>query len=84
MTSIALTVQSPAKINWNLRVLARRDDGFHEIESLVSAVTLYDELVFTELSDSRVEVSCDCPGVPTDEGNLIVRAAMLVSNRLWI
>jgi len=60
-------------------VVARRDDGFHEIESLVSAVTLYDLLEFTGRGDSGVELSCDCPGVPTDEGNLIVQAAMLLS-----
>jgi 4-diphosphocytidyl-2C-methyl-D-erythritol kinase len=33
---------TPAKINWTLRVIAKRPDGFHEIESLVSTVTLYD------------------------------------------
>ena len=39
---------APAKINWTLAVMGRRPDGFHEIGSLVSPVTLYDELVLRQ------------------------------------
>ena len=79
--NFGLQVQSPAKINWNLRVIGKRDDGFHEIESLVSAVTLYDELAFTERSDSIIELICENTNVPTGEDNLVWRAATLLSKQ---
>ena len=79
MTSTALSVRSPAKINWSLRVVGRRADGFHEIESLVSAVTLYDELAFTGVADSVIELVCDGSDLPTDERNLVVQAATLLA-----
>jgi len=74
-----LAIRSPAKINWTLRVCGRRSDGYHEIESLVSAVTLYDDLVFTSRTDERFALTCDHPTVPTAERNLICRAAALMS-----
>ena len=70
-----VTARCPAKINWTLRVLGRRPDGYHELESLVSPVTLYDELQFTPRAEPGVRLECDVPGVPTDESNLIVKAA---------
>ena len=81
VTGVALNVRSPAKVNWYLRVLGRRDDGFHEIESLVSTVTLYDELAFTSRGDSIIELTCDEPSIPTDGRNLIVRAADLLASQ---
>jgi 4-diphosphocytidyl-2-C-methyl-D-erythritol kinase len=81
VTAEALSVRSWAKINWNLRVLCRRPDGFHEIESLVSAVTLCDDLTFSGRSDATFELTCDHPDVPTDEGNLIRRAAELLAGQ---
>ncbi len=80
MSQAEVCVLSPAKINWNLRVLYRREDGFHEIESLVSAVTLYDELLFSGRADSAHVLYCDHPDVPGDERNLICRAADLLAN----
>ena len=74
-----LVIRSPAKINWTLRVLGDRPDGYHEIESLVSAVTLYDELAFTSRTDGRFVLTCDAPNVPTDQRNLICRAAALMA-----
>jgi 4-diphosphocytidyl-2-C-methyl-D-erythritol kinase len=62
-------------------VLARRADGYHEIESLVSPVTLFDELSFSGREDSSVELLCEHPAIPTDGRNLILRAADLLKIR---
>jgi 4-diphosphocytidyl-2-C-methyl-D-erythritol kinase len=74
-----VTLPSPAKINWNLRVLSRRPDGFHEIESFVSPVTLHDELTFTRSDEPGLSLRCDRSDVPLDGRNLIVRAAGLLA-----
>ena len=61
-----------AKVNLFLRVLRRREDGFHEIETLIAPITLHDSLLI-EPSD-RLEFYCDQPGLAGDD-NLVVRAA---------
>ena len=66
-------IQAPAKLNLSLRVLGRRDDGYHDIESLmVRLPQLADELEFSEAE--KFSFSCDDPTVPGDEGNLVIKA----------
>lgn len=72
-------VRAPAKVNLSLRILRRRDDGFHEIESLIAPVSLADELSI-EPAD-QIEFGCDDPSLPTGGDNLIVRAAELFFDR---
>lgn len=80
MTSTEIKLQSPAKINWNLRILGSRDDGFHELESLVTPVSLFDDLVITlRPNNGEINLSCDLPEVPSDQTNLIWRAAELLA-----
>jgi 4-diphosphocytidyl-2-C-methyl-D-erythritol kinase len=68
-------IAAPAKINLTLRVLGRRADGFHEIETLIVPLGLADRLTIEEAEEWSF--SCDDPTVPGDEGNLVVRAARL-------
>lgn len=74
------TLNAPAKINWFLNVLGRRDDGYHDIVSLMQRVTLYDSLSF-ERSD-RLEVMTDADIPATD--NLVYRAAILLKETFGI
>lgn len=74
MTGNVLKRRSAAKINWYLRVLGKRDDGFHELDSLVSEITLYDDLTFAPASNGISSLACDRADVPLDERNLILRA----------
>jgi len=66
---------APAKINLTLRVLGRRPDGFHDIETLIVPLTLSDRLTIEAAPDWAF--SCDDSTLPIDEGNLVVRAARL-------
>jgi 4-diphosphocytidyl-2-C-methyl-D-erythritol kinase len=72
-----LVFKTPAKINLGLYVLAKRSDGYHEIETLLQMVSLYDE-VELETLNSKVELDCNHPGVPSDSSNLVVKAALLL------
>lgn len=72
-----IKVQAPAKINITLDVVNRRDDGFHDLESIMHAISLYDFLTF-KLEDSQgisIELSGNSDEIPYDESNLIWKAA---------
>jgi 4-diphosphocytidyl-2-C-methyl-D-erythritol kinase len=77
-----LLVRAPAKLNLSLRVMGRRPDGFHELDSLVAKITLYDELILAPLPDGRLELTCDSPDVGPIEKNLAFRAARLLAEHL--
>jgi len=66
---------APAKINLTLRVLGKRADGFHEIETLIVPIGLADRLTIREAKEWNF--SCNDPSVPGDDSNLVVRAARL-------
>src|SRR6478672_11759438 len=71
-----MQVIAPAKINLSLRVLKRRSDGFHEIETLMAPISLSDEIKIEERSgEQKIAFRCDDPSVPKGEDNIVVRAA---------
>ncbi len=76
----SLTVRAPAKINVGLRVRGRRDDGYHEIESVFLAVDLADTLSARLREDGQLslEVSPEGADAPADESNLVLKAARLL------
>jgi 4-diphosphocytidyl-2-C-methyl-D-erythritol kinase len=77
----ALIVRAPAKVNLFLEVLARRPDGYHEIATLLVAVSLYDTLVFKEDSSGAIRLHCDMAGLSTGPDNLVCKAAELLRRR---
>lgn len=66
------TYTAPAKINLSLRVLSKREDGFHNVDILMARLDLEDQLDFH--NSRTTTLLCDMPGVPTDESNLVVKA----------
>ena len=76
-----LKLPSFAKINWTLRVLGKRRDGYHEIATVLQSISLCDELSFELREDDEIRLTCDDPAIPVDETNLIVRAAQALPLR---
>src|SRR5699024_7813308 len=72
----------PAKVNLYLRVVRRRDDGFHEVETVLQSIGLYDELTFAPADGLTLE--CDWPGLPLDESNLVWKAAAALRERFGL
>src|SRR5437870_10115339 len=70
----AMQVLAPAKINLSLKILGRGGDGFHEIETLISPISLYDKIDI-EKQSRWIDFSCDDQSVPPGDENLVVRAA---------
>jgi len=78
-----MNILSPAKINLFLQVTGRRDDGYHELYSLMCCVSLYDTLQL-QFGGRHIRIKCNHPGVPLDETNTVHRAARLFFNTLKI
>jgi 4-diphosphocytidyl-2-C-methyl-D-erythritol kinase len=76
MTEKSFTLPSFAKINWLLRILGKREDGFHELCTIFQTISLFDEITFEE-SDETV-LTCSVETIPVDETNLILKAARLL------
>jgi 4-diphosphocytidyl-2-C-methyl-D-erythritol kinase len=71
-----MQVLAPAKINLSLRILRRRSDGFHEIETFIAPISLCDEIEIERRSGKQgIKFCCDDPSVPKSDENLAVRAA---------
>jgi 4-diphosphocytidyl-2-C-methyl-D-erythritol kinase len=66
---------SSCKVNLLLNILGKRPDGFHEVETLMHPVPLYDTLGFERTESGRVQLTCSHPGLPADFSNLVWRAA---------
>ncbi|MBI4822842.1 MAG: 4-(cytidine 5'-diphospho)-2-C-methyl-D-erythritol kinase [Nitrospirae bacterium] len=78
-----LTLKAPAKINWFLFVKGKRQDGYHDILSLVQCISLYDSLTLEESAQTDdIEVITDSP-IPYRE-NLVYKAAIALKERASI
>ena len=71
-----MQVLAPAKINLSLKILGRRNDGFHELDTLIAPISLYDEIRIDKGRPGKgIKFHCDDPSVPKGDDNLVVRAA---------
>jgi 4-diphosphocytidyl-2-C-methyl-D-erythritol kinase len=70
-----MKLRAPAKVNLSLRILGKRLDGFHELESLMAPISLADEISISTGIGNSVRVVCDDPSIPQDDSNLAAVAA---------
>jgi 4-diphosphocytidyl-2-C-methyl-D-erythritol kinase len=78
---VKITRDSHCKVNLVLNILGRREDGFHELETLFWPVRLYDTLEFSATS-GHLELTCSHPELPVDGGNLVHKAATAFYGKL--
>jgi 4-diphosphocytidyl-2-C-methyl-D-erythritol kinase len=76
-----LTVPAFAKINLGLRVLGKRPDGYHELETIFQTISLHDTITFAVTENSEIVLSCDDPSLPAGAENLVYRAAEQMQKR---
>jgi 4-diphosphocytidyl-2-C-methyl-D-erythritol kinase len=76
MSQDLLTVYAPAKVNLSLKILGRRDDGYHLLDTCMQKLGLYDTLTLHRAGQG---ICLQCPGadIPEDENNLVYKAAQL-------
>ncbi len=75
-----ISFKTPAKVNLGLHILSKREDGFHELETLFQMVNWCDEIKIECLSRG-LELVCNQPDIPNDEGNLVIKAAHILQTR---
>jgi 4-diphosphocytidyl-2-C-methyl-D-erythritol kinase len=73
---------SCAKINLGLYIIGKRPDGFHDIETVLQTIDLYDTIDITPLPGRTLSVRCDHPQVPSGPENLAYRAARLLQEEV--
>jgi 4-diphosphocytidyl-2-C-methyl-D-erythritol kinase len=71
---LTLEKESPCKVNLLLNILGKRADGFHELETVMHPIGVYDRLTFTRTGQG-LEMTCSEPALPTDSRNVAYRAA---------
>lgn len=75
MSASTLEVPSPAKINLWLRVLGKREDGFHEVQTRLVKIDVADTVRLTLTGTTHgIDLTCNVPGIPTDDSNLAIKA----------
>ncbi len=78
----ALRLKSPAKVNLRLEILRRREDGYHELRTILQKISLYDVISVFLKKERGIAISTDHPGLPIGRGNLVYRAAQMILKRL--
>ena len=87
-----MKIRAPAKINLRLRVVGKRKDGYHLIDTIMVPVSLYDEIEISKAkgndrrrtASAKLQVTCDHPLVPQGRKNLAYRAAALLLEKRGI
>jgi len=81
VSQTTLTLPAFAKINLRLRVLGKRLDGYHELDTVFQTISLHDTISLTVTDSPQIVLSCDDRSLPTDAGNLVYRAAQALQSR---
>lgn len=72
---------APAKINLTLDTLYKRDDGYHEVQMVMTEVDLNDRLTFTKRTDNKIVIETEHQFIPTDKRNLVYQAVLLMQKK---
>lgn len=78
-----IKINSYSKINLTLNILSRREDGYHEIETIMQSINLADRVIITEEKEG-IKIKCNHPEVPVNANSLAYRSAEKIINRYGI
>ncbi len=78
----SITRQAHAKINLGIRILRKRSDGYHDIETVFTRILPYDEIVLQQ--SDVITLVCNKPELPTDENNLCIKGSELLRQQFGV
>ena len=73
-----IKLRAMAKINLGLDVVKRREDGYHEVRMIMQTIKMYDKITIRKRDDNEIKVKTNLYYLPTDENNLVYKAAKLI------
>lgn len=76
----SLRIRAHAKVNLFLNVIGKREDGYHNLETVLQSIGLYDDIIINERTDKDIIVHCNHPDVPSGFRNLAYKAAQSLSD----
>lgn len=79
-----LLMKAPAKINLSLDVLSKREDGYHEVEMVMTTIDLADRIELTAMDEDCIKIISHSRFVPDDQRNLAYQAARLLKERYGV
>ena len=79
-----MRLRAMAKINLGLDVLRKREDGYHEVRMIMQTIQMYDLLDIRKKSEPGIVLSTNLPYVPSDERNLVYKAAKLLMDEFEV
>lgn len=79
-----MKLRAYAKINLGLDVLRRREDGYHEVRMIMQTIHMYDQLDMIKTDEPGIHLTTNLSFIPTDESNLVYKAAKLLMDRYQI
>jgi 4-diphosphocytidyl-2-C-methyl-D-erythritol kinase len=82
MSLSPLILKAPAKINLWLRIVGKRSDGYHEVETRMCPISICDSVHVARRGDTEVTLTCSDSTVPTDESNLALKALRAFESRI--
>ena len=80
----SVSLRSYAKLNLFLKVLRKRPDNFHDLETIFERISLCDEIRLTSNSTGNLKISCSHPQVPKGPKNLVYKVAQMLQSRFGI
>ena len=79
-----MSLKALAKINLGLDVVRRREDGYHEVRMIMQTINMYDKLELSKTKEDKITVETNVSFLPTNENNLVYRAADLLKKEFGI
>ena len=79
-----ISLKALAKINLGLDVVRRREDGYHEVRMIMQTIHLFDRLDISKTKEDGIQIQCNLPFVPTNESNLVYKAAKMLKDEFNI
>ncbi len=80
----SLLLQSPAKLNLFLKVLRKRPDNYHDLETIFERISLHDEIRLTSNATGRIKIICAHRHVPKGPKNLVYKVARMLQEQFGI
>ena len=79
-----ISVKALAKVNLGLDVVRKREDGYHEVRMIMQTIHLFDRLEIMRNQSGRITMSTNLAFLPTNENNLVYKAAALLKEEFDI